>query len=128
MAAPSMARLAAILLLCGAFVLPGCEGTSADPRITQIQQLEDKLAEQSRLRAQREAQLEEQSKMIRQLQDTDGGKRLQQLVSVERIEIERLSGGYDDDHDGIDEGAVAYLRLVDRDGDTIKASGSAGMR
>lgn len=50
--------------------------------------------------------------------------RMKQLVTVERVELARLSGGYDEPRDGVDDGIVAYVQPVDRDGDVIKATGS----
>lgn len=108
--------------------LAACDAPKADTRTTQVQQLEDKLAEEQRRRVQQEQQLAEQAAMIQKLQGMDASHRLDMLVRVARIEIERLSGGYDDDRDGTDDGVVVYLRLFDRGGDAIKAAGSASVR
>jgi len=113
------------LIVCTVGALAGCNGAAADPHIAQIQQLEDKLSEQSRLREQRDQQIAEQGRIIQDLRGLDGARRLEQLVHVARVEIERLSGGYDDDRDGVAEGVVVYLRLFDSEGDVIKAAGSA---
>jgi hypothetical protein len=50
--------------------------------------------------------------------------RMTMLVAVERVELARLTGGYDDPRDGVDDGIVAYVQPMDRDGDVIKATGS----
>jgi hypothetical protein len=120
------AHIAAAIII--AFFSTGCVDTAPDGRVTQIQRLEDELSAERRLRAQREQLLSEQAEVIQKLQGIDSAQRMQLLVYVDRIEIERLSGGYDDDNDGLDEGVVVYLRLYDADGDVIKAAGSATVR
>lgn len=91
--------------------------------LAKIQRLEDQVAEQGRLLAQKDEQLRDQAEIIQQLRNYPQSKSLEDLVHVDRIEIERLSGAYDEDRDGVPEGVAVYLRLFDRDGDTIKASG-----
>lgn len=115
--------IAASLLAMGA----ACNGGGADPRVTQIQELEDRIAQQTRQLQQKDEELVRQSRMIEELRGLEGDKRLAQLVQVDRIELERLSGGYDENRDGVDEGVVAYLRLRDAEGDTIKAAGTVVM-
>jgi hypothetical protein len=121
------------LILVG-LVLPvwlaatGCDGGGADARITQIQHLQDKTTDQARLLVQKDEQLAAQARSIQELQGLTGQRALDNLVHVANVEIDRLSGGYDDDHDGVDEGVVVYLRLLDSDGDAIKSSGSARVR
>ena len=63
--------------------------------------------------------------MIQELRGLGDDRLLDDFIHVERIEIERLSGGYDDDHDAADDGAVVYLRLYDQFGGTMRAAGSA---
>lgn len=107
----------------------GClDSTRPDPHIAQIQKLEDKVAEQGRLVAQQDAQIASQARLIQDLRAAGDKGRFAQLVRVERIELERLSGGYDDDRDGTPEGVVLYLQLFDTEGDVIKAAGSARAR
>lgn len=93
-------------------------------RLTRIQQLEDQLAEKVRLLARRDAQLREQANIVQRLRRLDGDRGLDALIHVDRIEIERLSGGYDDNGDGIDEGVRVHLRLFDQHGETMRATGS----
>jgi hypothetical protein len=45
------------------------------------------------------------------------------LYPADRIEIEQLSGGYDDDKLPGDDGVIVYLRPLDRVGDPIKVAG-----
>ncbi len=49
---------------------------------------------------------------------------LEQLIVPVKIELERLSGGYDDDGKPGDDGIVLYVQPIDRNGDVIKAAGS----
>lgn len=106
-----------------------CDGpTKGDQRITQNQELRDKVEGQARLLVEKDEQLASQAKRIQELQGLSEQRRLDALVHVDKIEIERLSGGYDDDHDGVDEGVVVYVRLLDSEGDTIKAAGGVRVR
>ncbi|HVP11308.1 MAG TPA: hypothetical protein VMV94_09005 [Phycisphaerae bacterium] len=118
----------AVLVLSLCIVAAGCNGTKPDSRITQIQQLQDKTQEQARLLAQKDEQLAAQSKRIQELQGLTDERSLDNLVHVASIEIDRLSDGYDDEHTGVDQGVVVYLRLLDRDGDAIKATGNVRVR
>jgi hypothetical protein len=119
-----LAVLPAAVLLSAGCDPPG----RPDPRIAQIQELEDRLADHARTIAQRDRELATQAEMIRTLRGLQPEERLDQLVRVARIELASLSGGYDDDRDGADEGVVLYLRTLDADGDVIKAAGSARVR
>lgn len=113
--------------LFGILAFSGCIGGQPDPHIKQIQELEDKVAAQGRLLAQKEEQIKSQAETIRQLRTgvKDGSE---QLVRVGKIELERLSGGYDDNSDGVPDGIVLYLRTLDTEGETMKAAGSARVR
>ncbi len=120
-----VAVLGALLAAAG----PGCNGQDrADARVTQIQELRDKVEQQGRAIAQKDEQLAAQGRRIQELQGLTAEQSIENLVRVDRIEIERLSGGYDEDHDGVDEGVVVYLRLLDKEGDAIKAAGSANLQ
>jgi len=114
-----------LIAVLGAVAGLGCNGQSSDPRIAEIQQLEDEIEQQGLAIAQKDEQLAGQAKRIQELQGAVGERAIENLVHVDKIEIERLSGGYDDNHDGIDEGVVVYLRLLDKEGDAVKAAGSA---
>jgi len=119
-------RLAAAALL--PVIVWGCEQGRSDPHIAQIQSLEDRLAEQGRLLSQQNARISAQARLIEELRGLEPPQRFAQLVRVRGIELERLSGGYDENRDGVPDGVVLYLRLLDADGDVIKAAGSARAR
>lgn len=131
MTRPSVLRPAhrglVIVALCGAAtVVVGClPPEPADPRITRIQELEDRVEMQGRELAAKDRLLAELSRRIQTLSNLNEDQRRDHLVQVASIEVERLSGGYDDDADGVDDGVVVYLRLRDADGDTIKQGGLA---
>jgi uncharacterized coiled-coil protein SlyX len=70
--------------------------------------------------------VDEQREQIRTLQAL-GPERLDELVYPVRIELDRLTGGYDDDGRPGDDGVVAYVHPIDADGHIIKAAGSIVM-
>lgn len=96
--------------------------------MTEIQHLEEQVAALQRKLVFKDEHIQDQSRIIQELRGLGGERTLDRLVSVARIELGSLSGGYDDDHDGVDEGVVVYLQLLDRDGDAIKATGSVQIR
>ena len=110
----------------------GCNGNKASledtARLTRIQELEDQLAEKLRLLARKDEQLREQAKIVQQLRHLDGDRGLDALIHVDRIEIERFSGGFDDNGDGIDEGVRIHIRLFDQHGETMRATGSVQVK
>lgn len=116
-------------LVCGNL---GCGGTSAGTvqnadRITEVQRLKD---ENERLKtelAQKNDQLAVQAATLAELRGMTGDRSLDKIVHVDRLAIDPLSGGYDDDRDGVDEGVVVYLSLFDQFGGTMRAAGSASV-
>ncbi len=121
-----LSAMPATLLLLSALA---CNGTTqSDPRVTQIQELQDKLEQQGRMLAQKDEQIAAQATRIQSLQGLTGERAIENLVHVETIQIERLSGGFDEDGDGLDDGVVVYLKLLDQDGEAIKAAGRVRVR
>lgn len=118
----------AFFLLGALLFETGCQPPGrVDPSIKQIQELQDKVADQGRIIAQKDEALKAQAQTIRELQA--GGKGpSNQLVAADKIVLEGLSGGYDDNSDGKEEGVVLYLQVLDADGETIKSSGSASVK
>ncbi|MFQ5425024.1 MAG: hypothetical protein ACE5F9_13740 [Phycisphaerae bacterium] len=113
----------------GAAAPGGCGGPVTDPAWkTKMSQLEERLAAQSRSLEEKDEQIRLQTKRIRDLIALPEGRRLESLPQVDRIELATLSGGADEDRDGIDEKLILYLRPIDRDGDTIKAAGTVSVR
>ena len=66
--------------------------------------------------------VDQQKRQIETLQrlPTD---RLAHVVRTDRIAFARLTGGYDKNNDGYDDGIVVYLQPIDTDGHVIKAAG-----
>ena len=122
---PTAFTLAAVFMSAA---VGGCNGNKTSledtSRLTRIQELEDQLAEKLRLLARKDEQLRAQARIVQQLRQLDGDRGLDALIHVDRIEIERFSGGFDDNGDGIDEGVRAHLRLYDQHGETMRATGS----
>jgi len=105
----------------------GCLPPARDETFQQRARLQQEVDTLRRRVVSLQDHIESQARTIQKLQGLDGDRAVDKLVHVASIEIERLSGGYDADRDGRDDGVVVYLRLFDRDGDTIKAAGSAGV-
>ncbi len=110
-------------------------GTGCDPsgpavrqdaaRLTEIQRLQD---ENERLKvelAQKGDQLADLAGTIASLRGLEGERSIDKIVHVDRIDIDRLSGGYDSNRDGIDDGVAVYLVPFDQFGGVLRASGSA---
>src|ERR1043166_5089028 len=95
-----------------------CQRPTPSTALTQLQALQDKVIAQDRVIAQRDQQIAEQAKLVQQLRELKGARSLDKLIHVARIEIESLSGGYDDDQNAVPDGVAIYLSLVDQDGDT----------
>ncbi len=118
--------LAAMLLASGTGCPPPSEEMrqSAD-RISEVQRLQDENILLKSQLAKRDDQISDMAKSIEALRGLEGDKRLENIVHVNRIDIERLSGGYDENLDGIDDGVVVYLMLYDQFGGALRAAGSA---
>jgi len=121
---------AGVLTLIGMVWVAGCGPETPPGAVTEIQRLRDQVISLNQRLVSREEQIRDQARRIQELQNLSGERTLDRLVHVQRVEIDRLSGGYDDDRDGVDDGVVVYLRLLDAEqgGDPIKAAGSVGVR
>jgi len=115
--------VASILPLTGATCPPKDGITPEGERLQQIQRLQDELEQCQRAKAAGDDSLFELQQQIERLNETRLGKAFDVLPRVQRIEPAPLSGGYDENNDGIDEGVVVYLSCVDEDGDAVKAMG-----
>ncbi len=124
-------RLARLFLLVavGAFAF-ACNGPDVTDsnRLTQIQELEDENASLRRQLVAKDEAIGDQAQRIQALQGLQGERSVDSLIHVSNIEVHTLSGGYDDDHDGVDECVKVYLRLLDQDGEAIKAAGTVHIR
>lgn len=116
--------------LLGVLVGAGCGSATQPGTATELQRLRDQIINLNQQLSARQEQVREQALRIQELQGLSGERTLDRLVHVRRIEMDRLSGGYDVDRDGVHEGVVVYLRLLDAEqgGDAVKAAGSVRVR
>lgn len=118
-----------LALLCAlSAIVAGCGETpkevqQSSERVTRIQELEDKVRAQGEMLAMKDAQLSQQAQELRRLRKTPSSVPIEDLVHVEKIEIDRLTGGYDENRDGKPDGIRVYLRPIDQYGDYIRAAG-----
>lgn len=117
---------AALFLTAAVSALSGCDAVPAE-EFRQVQRESQAAQEQVR---QLETQLAEEQRTVRNLQEQLTTLRgidpetAEQLPAAQKIQIERMSGGYDTDRKPGDDGIVLYVQPVDSDGDVIKAPGS----
>jgi outer membrane murein-binding lipoprotein Lpp len=112
--------------LVAAVLLAGCNGPTTAERFRQLDQqvrdLNDQVDKLAKEGAAKDAMIEAQRKQITTLQHL-GEKRLDRLPHVERIELDRLTGGANYDGKPGDDGVTVYLQPIDQDGHVIKAAG-----
>lgn len=127
---PSPFLRAGVLVLAAAFAV-GCDpagGPSEMSRLrTQVEAQRERIARLEEDAIATGKTIDEQKQQIATLQQL-GPDRLQQLVYPEKIEFDRLTGGFDEDGQPGDDGVVAYVRPLDRDGHVVKAAGSLRMQ
>ena len=70
--------------------------------------------------------VDDQAKQVAALRGI-GAEKFEKMVLPVKIELDRLTGGYDDDGSPGDDGVVAYVKPIDADGHVIKAAGSLVM-
>jgi hypothetical protein len=71
--------------------------------------------------------IQNQSRQIEALEGFGPG-RMDELIHVQSLQLDRLTGGYDDNHDSYEDGIVVYLQPLDQHGHIIEAAGSARVR
>ncbi|MBK8270315.1 MAG: hypothetical protein IPK83_19265 [Planctomycetes bacterium] len=106
---------------------PSAETVQNAERINEVQRLKDENEQLKAELAQKNDQMAMQSATLAELRGMTGDRSLDKIVHVDRLAIDPLSGGYDDDRDGVDEGVVVYLSLFDQFGGTMRAAGSASV-
>jgi hypothetical protein len=70
-----------------------------------------------------EQTIRQQDQQIKNLEKL-GPARIDQLTHVDHIDLDRQTLGYDENHDGYDDGIAIYLRPIDSAGHTVKVAGS----
>ena len=119
---------------CFVFTLGGCGGDTppevveSAERLSTIQELQDKVQAQQQQLLMKEAQLKRQAVEIRELRARPTEIPLDDLIHVEKVGIDSLSGGYDDDRDGRPDGIRVYLRLYNQFNGKMRATGKAEVR
>lgn len=86
-----------------------------------VQQLEDELATLQQSQRTLEAQ-------VARLRGLDSQDAMNELIFPDRIALEGMSGGYDQDGEPGDDGIVVFVQPIDRDGHVVKAAGSLRVR
>lgn len=101
--------------------LAGCQAQrQRQAECTECLRKNQELEKQLNSQQQNLAQLQEQ---IKTLQNLPPG-RLEQLVTVDHIELGRFTGPIDKNNDGLSDGFKVYLVLRDRMNDVVKAAGA----
>jgi hypothetical protein len=110
-------------------LIAGCQ--KADDGSSLAVQIEQLTLEKQQLQEQIARSESEKEQLKEQLQTLSGlpeGVRLENMYSLERIKIGRLSGFFDKDDDGKRETLIVYVAPIDNDGDGIKATGSMNVQ
>jgi len=126
-----MRAAAAVTLICLLSLDAGCLSPQhglGDSERTQVQQLRDTVATQSRQIEMQRSEIDDLSQRLQRVQQMSPEQKLELLPHVVRVQLASLSGGFDDNRDGIDDGIVLYLAPVDQEGDVIKTAGSVQVR
>ncbi len=108
----------------------GCADQTADKLIrcqnetiqlkTENDRLNKKLADARQM-------IDQQQQQIKNLEKL-GPARIKDLTHVDHIELDRLTGGYEENGCGYDSGVRVYIRPIDDSGHTIKAAGTVQIR
>jgi hypothetical protein len=108
--------------IAGLALLSGCETAQSNEKERAITELRDKLATRETQLVSQKATIDglnEQLAVAKSISEDD----LKRIFYPERIEIDRLTGGFDKDGKPGDDGVVVYFRPIDRKGDVIKVAG-----
>ena len=111
------------------FFVAGCQ--KADEGASLAVQIEELTLERSQLQEQIEQSKRENEQLKEQLQTLSGlpeEVRLENMYSLERVKLGRLSGFFDKDKDGKREELIVYVTPVDKEGDGVKATGSVNVQ
>jgi hypothetical protein len=92
-----------------------------------LQQTQDENSRLTRQLASANQTIQNQSRQIETLSGFGAG-RMAELIHVQSLQLDRLTGGYDDNHDGYEDGIVVYLQPLDQHGHIIESAGSARVR
>jgi len=126
---PSTSLRTCLALYILIFVVAGCQKENEDTALTvqmeQLMQQNEQLLEQVDQSKTESKKLKEQVQVLSGLPEDVRGEN---LYSIERITVGRLSGFFDKDKDGKREKMIVYVTPVDKEGDGIKATGAANVQ
>ncbi len=128
-ACPERAEGTCFALCILIFVVAGCQRENEDTGLTV--QMEQLTQQNEQLQGQVDQSKAENKKLKEQVQVLSGlseDVRGENLYSIERITIGRLSGFFDKDKDGKREKMIVYVTPVDKEGDGMKATGAANVQ
>ena len=111
------------------FFVVGCQ--QADEGSALALQIEKLTQEKAQLQEEIDQSKSENKQLKEQLETLSGlpeDVRLENMYSLERIKLGRLSGFFDKDNDDKKETLIVYVTPYDKDGDGIKATGSMNVQ
>ncbi len=117
-------NLCRLCLVLAVGIIAGCADKgdkiiAYENQITKLKRENEKLTRQLVEAQQRIITQEKQIENLRAF----GRNQLKDMIKLERITLERLTGGYDKNNDGYTDGIVVYLQPIDTDGDVVKVAG-----
>lgn len=111
------------------FLVAGCQKNNEKAElIVQMEQLTQQNEQLQEQIDQTKTENKELQKRVQVLSALPGDARVENLYSVQQIKIGRLSGFFDKDKDGKREKIIVYITPVDKQGDGIKAAGTANVQ
>ncbi len=111
------------------FLVVGCQKSNEDTAL--IVQMEQLTQQNEQLQEQVDQSKTENKKLKEQVQVLSGlpeDVKLENLYSIQRVRIGRLSGFFDKDKDGKREKMIVYVTPIDKEGDGIKVTGAANVQ
>jgi cell division protein FtsB len=114
-----------ILLVAGCQKETADTGSAIELKLEELTRQNEQLAEQVDQSKTENKELKDRLQVLSGLPED---VRLENLYSVERIKIGRLSGFFDKDKDGKREKMIVYVTPVDKQGDGIKATGAVNVQ
>lgn len=106
-----------------AAALSGCAAQPQTNTNRELLKLRESVAQQERELEARGATIAELNRKLAVATGVDE-KQLAYFYYPEKLQIDSLSGGFNDDKQGGDDGVAVYLRPIDRDGDVVKVAGT----
>lgn len=110
-----------------AAMIPGCAQNGAADKLIKCQneniELKDRNEKLHKELVEAQQTIRQKDQQIQNLEKL-GPARIEELTRVDRIDLDRQTGGYDDNRDRYDDGVAVFFRPLDAKGHTVKAAGS----